>query len=58
MTKGRKGKGKQSKAVKPTPAPKPTPQLEAGRPSGQRFYDLPYSAPATLSLQVVSRWSG
>ncbi|HSU36484.1 MAG TPA: hypothetical protein VLJ88_12575 [Propionibacteriaceae bacterium] len=46
MTKGRKGKGKQSKAVKPAPAPKPTPQLEAGRPSGQRFYDLPYSAPA------------
>ena len=49
MTKGRKGKGKQSKAVKsaPRPAPKPTPQLEAaGRPPVQRFYDLPYSAPA------------
>ncbi len=47
MAKGRKTKGRPSKAAKPVLVPKPAPQLEAtGRPPGQRFYDLPYSAPA------------
>jgi hypothetical protein len=47
MAKGKRVKSKARKTAR-TPAAKSTPAVAAttGRPAGQRFYDLPYSAPA------------